>query len=407
MKKYVTIVFLSFCVLFTYSQHVGVDTIYYDKDWKLASHKAFASYYRIIEINSRKYSKSLREYYITGELRGDRNYISLDYNNDSNSIFDGESTTYYKNGLIKNHSFLKEGKLYGLCSTFTEDGGACIQVEYNNSNPIKDYAIVTTQNGCISKVRLTDWKPIWSSPDIGDKKVEYKDGAAWSYYNHEGLILKMKVNQVKDYGKWYQISVIFVNNSIYAIDFNPANLRAFLKKKDSKYELHVCPVEEYIKNVKEKQTLNMIFKGLAEGVAAANAGYSSSTTYSNRTYTANSIINGNAYAYVPGAYAYANYNENGYLNGVSNTVSTTNSYNGAAAYQASVIASNRMADYASILSQERAYKELGYLKRNTVYPGEAISGYINVLFKKGTELQATMKINDVQYKFYWNVDNIK
>lgn len=401
-KRLLSVVLLVFVALSVYSQRVGVDTIYYDKDWSIAPHKAFATYYRVVEINTSKHSKSLRDYYISGELRGERKYISLDYSDDNKSIFDGESFTYYKNGLIRNHCYLKEGKLYGVCSTFTEDGSVCNQVEYNNGYPIHDYALITTQNGCVSKVRLSDNTPIWSYPKETDRKIEYKDGDAWSYYNLDGLIIKMKMDQVKEYGKWYQVSICFVNNSIYTIDFNPDNIKAFLKKKEDKYEIKVLPVAEYIKLVKRKQNLNLILAGIAEGFAAAGAGYSSSTTHSSTSFSANSVINGNAYAYVPGAYAYAKYNINGTLNGTSNTTSTTYSYNGAAAYQASIIASNRIANYANSMDQERSSMEMGYLKRTTVYSGEAVIGYVNVEFKKGSELQMIMKINNVPFKFVWH-----
>ena len=54
------------------------------------------------------------------------------------------------------------------------------------------------------------------------------------------------------------------------------------------------------------------------------------------------------------------------------------SYDRAAAYQASVMAGERLAAYDNKQLAIRNVKEQGYLKKMTIYPGETISGYINI-----------------------------
>ncbi len=68
-----------------------------------------------------------------------------------------------------------------------------------------------------------------------------------------------------------------------------------------------------------------------------------------------------------------------------------------------VIASNRMACYENALLQEREIKQEGYLKRTTIYPGQAISGYINIKRIKGDTMDVIIDINGAKYVFSWNI----
>lgn len=123
--------------------------------------------------------------------------------------------------------------------------------------------------------------------------------------------------------------------------------------------------QEYMKKVTRQQNWASAMYGLAEGMAAYNTGYSTSTTnnyYSGSSSTYGSASTyGNASAYGSGGYAYGNYygsttySGNTYYSGSS--TSTTRTYDGAAAYQAQVIASNRAAAYDNALLSERAAKD--------------------------------------------------
>ena len=79
----------------------------------------------------------------------------------------------------------------------------------------------------------------------------------------------------------------------------------------------------------------MALAGIGEGLAAAGAGYSTSTTHTNSTYNGYSNSYGNSYAYGSGGYAYGSYNGYGSYHGNSSTTSRTTTYDGAAAYQVS------------------------------------------------------------------------
>lgn len=404
---------------------VRTDTLYYDKDWKGVESKAFASYCRVVAHSTEdNFRKQFRDYYITGELQSEGCYISIDKYDDSKSVFDGEFTNYFKsgkveqkgtrirgkregeyvkydeNGLILLHAYFKDDKLNGIRTQFSEDGNTCIQIEYVNGEPLYDCYTISNKDGLCSKIRISNKQPIYESPSLSEKQVEYRKGEAWPYYNKNGIMIGMTNNEVRDYGKYYQIPIVIANNSMFPIEFDPSMISASLvDKKGREVSLRVYSAAEYMKKVRRSQNWAMALNGLAEGLAAAGAGYSSSTT--NSSYSGSSYSSGHASAYGSGGYAYGNYSGNSYYHG--NSTSTTTSYNGAAAYQAQVIASNRMAAYEDALLSERAAKDEGYLKRTTINPGETISGYINIERKKGTTMTINVNINGAVYVFPWDV----
>ena len=112
---------------------------------------------------------------------------------------------------------------------------------------------------------------------------------------------------------------------------------------------------------------------------------------------------GNASAYGSGGYAFGSYNGFGSYYGNSSTTSTTVSYDGAAAYQAQVIASNRIANYEHALLEDRTIKQEGYLKKTTIHPGDVIQGYVNIKRVKGDSMVVSVDINGAKYEFPWDV----
>lgn len=262
MRKILTALTLGLSVALPSMGQVKTDTLYYDKNWKGVESKHFATYFRVIaNSENSSFQKRFRDFYITGELQSEGGYISIDKYDDSQSIFDGEWINYYKSGkveqkgyrikgkqegeyirykedgLILLHAYFKNDKLEGIYTEFSEDGNICVQIEYKNGEPIHDYYIVSNQDGLCSKIRLSDKQPIYESPSLSEKKVEYKDGEAWPYYNKNGIMVGMTNNEVRDYGKYFQIPIIIANNSMHPIDFDPNNITAFLtdKRGMSKY----------------------------------------------------------------------------------------------------------------------------------------------------------------------------
>lgn len=430
MKRFiVTSVLVQLVAILSYSQSDKLDTIYYDKDWKGVSSPVFATYYRVIEVKDNPMARgALRDYFITGELQAEGGYISIDRDDDRKSVFDGEMimyyksgkieskrncnrgikegeyTTYYENGLVNIHTFMKNDKENGIRTEFNEVGDMCMQIEMLNGEPRYDYYVLSNKDGYSSKIRISDNTPIYESPSLSEKKTDYRDGTAWPYYTKNGIMVAMTNTQLRDYGKWFQISLIIANNSIAPIEFDPEKITSSLQKANGQeMALEVWSSDRYMRKVRRTQNWNMALAGISEGLAAAGAGYSTSTTHTNSTYNGYSNSYGNAYAYGSGGYAYGSYNGYGSYHGNSSATSITTTYDGAAAYQAQVIAGNRMANYENSLLQERAIKQEGYLRKTTIYPGDAISGYINIKRTSGVSMTVIVDINGAKYEFPWNI----
>lgn len=400
------------------------DTLYYDKDWKGVNNRVFAAYFRVVEkTNDTITRKPFRDYYITGELQSEGYYIVLDKSDDNKSIMDGEFINYYKSGkieqkgmrvhgkqegeyvryaedgLISLHAYFKNDELHGICTQFEND--KCLQIEYKDGRPLYNYGTLSNKDGFCSKINLKTGKPIYESPSKKERKVEYKNGETWPYYDKNGLVVAMNNTSVRDYGKYYKITMVIANNSLFPIDFDPEEITAYLllRNEIEIKDLRVYTAYEYMRKVRRRQNFEMAMMAFGEAAAASNAGYSSSTTRT--SYNGQSYSQGSASAYGNKGYAYGSYSGSTLSSGQS--TSTTTSYNGAAAYQARVIASNRIASYENALLKDRAVKNEGYLRKTTIYPGQTISGYVHIARKKGAVLEINVKINDAVYVFPWNV----
>ena len=415
------VVLMLFAILPLHAQNIEMDTIYYDHEWKGVTNPHFATFYRIVEKNPIEgYRKPFRDFYITGELQCIGSYISNNRSDASKSIMDGNWTCYFKsgaveqkgshkngkqegeyirfneNGSIAERANFNNGKLHGLYTQFTKEG-LCIQQEFCYGEPKTDYRIVTNDSGLYSKIRISDNSPIYSSPSLNSKKLEYRNGEAWPYYINDGILIAMTNTETNDYGKYYRIYINLTNNSFFPIVFDPAETIAILTDKKGKdLTLEIQSAQQYDKRIRRTQMWEQALTGFAQGIAAANAGYSTSTTtsyYSGNNYSRGSIS------------AYGNYYGNNNYYGSS--ISTTRTYDAGKAYAAQMQASQNMAEMSKKNFQIRQVRQEGYLRRTTINPGESISGYFNIKRKKGETLVVTLKIAGAEYPFNWNVNHKK
>lgn len=406
------------------AQKVELDTIYYDKEWKGVSGPHFASYYRIIEKNPiDTIHKRLRDYYIDGSLQGEGEYITIDRTDDSKTTFNGKCINYYKSGAIAEQSTRVNGKYqgeyirfyengsiqlrvnmndnqpHGLLTEFHEDG-ICVQQEFWFGKPKYDYYIISNDNGLYSRIRTSDNMPIFTSPSITDKKVSYYDGDAWPYYIHDGLLVSMNNSRINDYGKYYRVNLNITNNTFYPIEYDPSETIATLIDKNGKERvLEVQTAEQYDSRIKRTQRWEEALACVANGMAAASAGYSSSTT--NTYYSGSSYSSGSASAYGSGGYAYGSYS--GSTNYYGSSTSTTQTYDAAAAYKAQLEASQQIAEFSESNFRIRQSRQEGYLKRTTINPGESIRGYFNIKRKDGETLYIVLKVAGADFVFPWDV----
>lgn len=381
------------------------------QQWKVVNNKAFADYYRIAYYPADSTQMHLfRDFHINGDLQSAGCFEMIDSLDDKNTIFAGARTTYfrngkeravlhyengilngdykeyYENGLVKQSGYYLNGKQTGLFTDF-QDNGQYIQIEYTNGVPKYDYYVLCDNNGFMVKRRISDDSIIWESPCVEERNTDYRDGVTWQYYTKNGLIIALTSSTVKDYGKWHRIDLVINNNSLVPIDFDPVTniSAASIDGTNPSTELEVWSSDEYLKKVNRAQMWAAVFVGVSEGLSSASAGYSSSTTTSH--------YSGNAYSYDSGGYASGGY--------YGSSSSTTTSYNAMAAYQANVISQQRMANFSNAMAEEQQIKKLGYLKRNTIYPGDAISGYVLLKRVKGNSVYYIINIEGAEYTYSW------
>ncbi len=392
-------------------------TYYYDKNWKGVEREEFAEYKRVLSPSSDKshFANKYRDYYITGEKQGEGEYISIDRYDDAKSVFDGEQTAFFDNGLE------------GLYTEFQGDGTICVQLEYSNGKPVHDYYTVSNKLGCVSKYRIADNTPIFSPVNVGMRKTQFIDDMEWEYYECDGILVAMSNDKVYDYGNFISFPIIISNGTMVEINFLPENLTAdFIDKKGRRKPMHILTRKEYMAKVDRSHAWSKFFAGMSAAATARAAGTSTSSTDVSSSSQTNSYAYGtydasaNAYgasvgaAVGPGGWgvgasasaARANMHGTSSAYGSSysqnNTSVRTTNYDGAAAYQAYVIERNRVAQYDEALSQEREMHNEGYLKRTTIQPGEKISGLVYAKKGKAQRISATLELNGNSYYFEWD-----
>lgn len=249
-----------------------LDTLYYNKSWKVTSNKAFANYYRLALYPADSTAvKEFRTYYMSGELQGEGSFVVLDKKDDAKSQFagtfttyfkdgqveqkktyqagllSGEYTSYYNNGNVKEHFFMNQGKKMGVGASFTENGRVCTLTPYKNDIP-EGFYVVVDADGNYSKYSLTDHQPILETPSPDEILTEYKNGVAWPYYNKNGLIVGVSNSMVdENIGDYREIGVFIVNKSMINVDIDPSQIEIYDMKGGKRKNFELVGADEYDK----------------------------------------------------------------------------------------------------------------------------------------------------------------
>ena len=83
----------------------------------------------------------------------------IDLGNDRNTIFEGEVTTYYKNGKEKWNGKYVNGKREGYFTLQLREGGVAV-VQFKNGKSVHDYFTVTYPDGNMEKKALSEIKSL-------------------------------------------------------------------------------------------------------------------------------------------------------------------------------------------------------------------------------------------------------
>lgn len=357
-----------------------VDTIYYNKNWKVTTNKAFANYYRLAlyPVNPAM-QKEFKTYYITGELQAEGSFLELDKSDDANSRFtdqyvsyfkdgqveenktyrdgrlNGEYTIYYNNGIINKHFTMRDGMRDGLYSAFSEDGKVCKLTPYKANEP-EGFYVVVDADGNYSKYSIIDNKPIMETPTPEEVQSEYKNGVAWSYYNKNGLIVGACNSITNAVGDYREVGLYVVNKSMVNVDLDPRQVQVYSVKGEKMKGYQMVGVEEYNDKIRKFQKKNnYTVTNIRETEVNSNLG--------------------------------AQFNA-----GNSNTVKE---------FQKRICRMRELDESTRMQSTDKQPLDLGYLERTTIHPGEAVTGYLYTSDKKAADLYIRVRIHGIEYLFNW------
>lgn len=96
-----------------------IDTLYYNRSGSVVPSPAFAEYYRIALYPADSAgSKMFRDFYISGELRTEGHFQTIDTLDDRRTVFDGKIVSYFKKvAYRKNHIIRADYWRGNICST--------------------------------------------------------------------------------------------------------------------------------------------------------------------------------------------------------------------------------------------------------------------------------------------------
>lgn len=373
---------------------------------------------------------------------GDKTYLSVPGSNKKYKMLSTvnmpiDSEAEHKMMLFdrpgQRHQFVLEfEKLPEDCSSF--------DIIEDLSNPeafnIRNVSFSLTDS--VSFVNVDDFIADYPLKEYGQY---YVNGTVVSYVKFNGIKVNSVANLLDQYGKYVCVNISVQNFRDRSVLFNPANLSAtgYLhpKKKGKKnveiggkyynigdnifadlsvrrrkknvhteydetitlpFDVEVLSYEEYDRIVRKKQQWQSFWAALGEGLAAAGAGYSSSTTsYSGSSYTSANV---NTYGNVGGIYGYANAYGSSYTTAYGQTHTT--SYNGFAQYAANQQARANIANLQ--YSQKKIRQQIGdgYVKMHSIPAETEYSGFFNIRYSEKMEgLTYTIVIDGEPYTFYF------
>ncbi len=438
MKHYLTIIF-SLVVLTATSQYKPIT---YDAPTRM----------NISQIDNRAYSTLIFFNYTAPEDStwnqnhqwiniGDKTYIFVPGSNKKYKMLSTvnipvDSEAEHKKMLFdrpgQRHQFVLEfEKLPEDCFTFD------IVEDITNPQAFNIKNVSFNPNDTVPFVNIDDYIEDYPLKEYGQY---YVNGTVVTYVKFNGIIVNSVANFLDQYGKYVCINICVQNYRDRSILFNPDNLSAIgyrhpkKRKERSKINLtkgeiddpiyaersvrrvkvddssgydksisipvdvELLSYDEYDCIVRNKQKWQSFWAALGEGLAAAGAGYSSSTTnYSGSSFT---TANARVYGNIGGIYGYANASGSSYTTTYGQSYTTN--YNGLAAYAANQQAKTNIRNLQYTQSQIRQQIGEGYVKMHTIPSETEYSGFFNVKYNKKIQgLTYTIIIDGEPYTFYF------
>lgn len=203
----------------------------------------------------------------------------------------------------------------------------------------------------------------------------YQKGEEYKVIENEGIVLIANLSQIKQYGKYYKISLILENESDSRFDFDPlltTGKYIINKKNESRgYDALVLSYEDYARKARKRINTASVFSGIAIGLQSFSTSPTSSITYSDSRGNVGSID------------VYNRYERNNQTQDMIDRVSEEE-------YQSREFIESMKEDY---------------LLRETMFPYTSLAGYVFIKYKSCNSLDVRFNINGGIYRFVWNFNN--
>ena len=86
-----------------------IDTLYYSRSGVTVRNPVFADYYRLALYPADSAGlKMFKDFYISGELRREGHFQTIDTLDDCRTVFDGDVVSYFKNGHMSEKHIIRE-----------------------------------------------------------------------------------------------------------------------------------------------------------------------------------------------------------------------------------------------------------------------------------------------------------
>lgn len=191
----------------------SLDTLYYDKDWKGCS-KSKAEYYRVVTFGKNGVPLgTVWDYYITGELQGEGEAISISKEKDEKSVWkkavgyfksgkksfersydsigraNGTWISWYENGNKEEVLNYANDKLSGECTTYYENGKLKYKREFKEDNPIGNWAIECDE---FERCENVFFENFYSELFENNWEINSSEVIEYEITSEQGVLLKKK-----------------------------------------------------------------------------------------------------------------------------------------------------------------------------------------------------------------------
>ena len=242
--------------------------------------------------------------------------------------------------------------------------------------------------------------------DVSDSFNEFfYEGRLIKQLSKNNITVTSSLRQVqRNDGKYFTFDISVSNNTNSDITLltNRIKAKIFSNNQRKSIEIPALTRKEYLKIKKRRQNMRTGLIAFAGGMSAASAGQKTSTTNTNSYATYSGTANTNASAYGSGGYAYGNATTNYRGNAYGSSTSTTNTYDGAAAYAASQNEAAKLNAFVAASEEAKKRWNEEYLKNHTLNPQETTSGLINVKYYKTNRIILGIIINNLIFSFDWD-----